>query len=220
MVEHTQGLNAEPLTTDHRLQDGNHSQPMPVNPQHSDFKQESLPHNDSDHGYSILYPPLHPLHSVEEPIQPYHSKAHLPQPERRAIFDLSPHGRLKRQRTLEETTVCSSSIIPNNDLQVHSSDSNRREYTTEQEKSSDQLEVEVHIATSSSCAISQGPNNTTVSTRHVAGGSNLHNRSQRSQTVSSTMALSSIDEDGSYMYESTKASVISPEPVFRTPTDQ
>lgn len=157
MVEHTQGLNAEPLTTDHRLQDGNHSQPTPVNPQHSDFKQESLPHNDSDQDYSSLSPPLQPLYPMEEPIQPYHSKAHLPQPERRAVFDLSPHGRLKRQRTLEETTVCSSSMIPNNDLQVHSSDSNRREYTAEQGKSSDQLEVEVHIATS---AVSQGPSNT------------------------------------------------------------
>lgn len=221
LVEHTPGSNDEPLTRMEphtTTQDGNRLQPMPVNSRarhlNSDFQQESLSHNDSDHDYSSLSPPLHPQ---QEPLQRMSSEAHLPKLEQRT-FDLSPHARLKRQRTLEEATLCSSSNVPNNDLQVHSSDSNRREYTAEQGKRSNQLEVDVHIGASASCAVSQGPNNTT---RHGTGGSNLHYQSQRSQTISSTaatMPLSSIDEDGSY--ESTESSVLSPESVFTTPTDQ
>ena len=220
-VEHMPGSNAEPLTTDHHLQDENPLQPIPVNSQHLDFQQQSLSHNDSDHDYSSLSASLHPLHSMEEPLQQRRSKAHLPKLEQRT-FDLSPRTRLlKRQKTLEEATLRSNSNIPNNDLQAHSSDSNRRQYTAEQGKRSNQPAVDVHISASSSCALSQGPNNTTVSTRPGTGGSNSHYQSQRSQTISSTVAtmpLSSIDEDGSY--ESTESSVVSPEPVFTTPTDQ
>lgn len=219
LVEHMPGSNAEPVTTDHHLQDGNRLQPMPVNSRHSnsDFQRESLSQNDSDRDYSSLSPPLQALHSIEEPLQRMSSKAHLPKLQQRT-FDLSPHARLKRQRTLEEATKCSSSNVPNNDLQAHSSDSNRRDYTAEQGKRSNQLEVDVHIAASSSCAISQGPNNTTGSTRHETGGSNLHYQSQRSSSAVATMPLPSIDEDGSY--ESTESSVLSPEAIFTTPTDQ